>query len=164
MVQGTLALRRGVWHLSGTIDAHTDLLQILKSTEPVLRLNLSAVDSITSIGTRKLRDFIDVAGGRPIELQECPSVLVDTFNSVRLLDRAGVKAKVTSVYAPYDCQACSIIGMGILVQIAEVKLVNDQVTPPVKQCTCGGRMVLAVDAHEYFYLLTNLFNSLSARS
>ncbi len=163
MVQNLIEYRGNTWYVSGGIDVHTDLKQILKTSDAVLRINFGSLESITSIGSRNLRELLAARGQGRTELHECPPFLVDLCNSVRLIDRPEFNAIVMSVVAPFDCPACGTKGMGVLVPIKDVKLEKGQITSPSKACqACRGKMTLSVDEHEFFFLITSLFKDKAA--
>ena len=102
--------KRGDWEvirLSGIIDAEAGVhfINLYGDAARSCRFNFRDVTAINSYGIRAwvlfLRDF---QGEREVELEECPTVIVDQLN---MLSSFRGKAKVKSVFINYACVQCN---------------------------------------------------------
>ncbi len=103
------AIRKGDWDvfmLSGKLNenAGLQLLRLYRDAGPRCVFNFRDVVAVNSHGLRAwvlfLRDF---QTDRQIELEECSAVVVDQIN---MLPSFLQKAKVRSIFVPYECAAC----------------------------------------------------------
>ena len=121
----------GVWYLSGKLDDHLDTSELFAPGTTRLVVNLEGITGMTSLGTRKFRDLLQAGKERGLTLCECPSVMVDAFNCVpALISVIGKSLTIESVFVPYSCEDCRLIGVPHLVKTKDVGVgVND-----VKTC------------------------------
>lgn len=90
----------------GRLDELVKLESLLErvQTRSVVRMSLSGVTSITSVGVREWHKFINaIPRDCSVELEECSSAFVSQLNTIKGF--AG-HAKVKSVYAPFVCDTC----------------------------------------------------------
>ena len=98
---------REILRLEGAItgDAGLEFIKLYDGISPKCTFNFRDVISINSQGlqvwTMFLRDFVN---DHEVQLEECPPVIVSQMN---MLPSFVQKAKVTSIYVPYFCEACN---------------------------------------------------------
>ena len=104
--------RKGDWdefHLSGAMneDAGVQLIRLYGEAAPKARFVFRDVEMVNSNGIRAwvlfLRDFqLD----REVQMAECSPVILDQMN---MLPSFVGKAKVLSVYVPFECGECGAV-------------------------------------------------------
>jgi anti-anti-sigma regulatory factor len=151
-IEGDGAARRTT--LIGRIDeaAHLDeLIDQITAREVVI--DTSGVYFLNSIGVRdwiRLLRGLDGRGAKII-LESCSEPLVAQLN---LIPNARGKAQVSSLHAPYLCDACGLDAAMLLpidTYLDELRAMK----PPVLRCPeCGGSMRLADLPERYFTFLT----------
>ncbi len=139
--------------LAGRIDeaAHLDTLIAEISAKEVV-IDTASVFFLNSIGVRDWMRLLRGLGekGARIVLEGCSEPLVAQLN---LIPNARGKAVVSSLHAPYLCDACGL-DTAMLLQVAEHADELRSMKPPVLRCPeCGGAMHLADLPERYFTFL-----------
>jgi ABC-type transporter Mla MlaB component len=92
----------GRLHLAGRIDENADLAALVSQVPADgVRIDLSELVRINSIGVREWMDFLAALRDRPVVLERCAPVFVDQLNAIA--NFAGT-AKVESVMAAFECE------------------------------------------------------------
>jgi hypothetical protein len=85
--------------ISGVIDEDARFADFPLQGAPALKIDLNEVKSINSCGIRDWITWLAQAGAIPVELSNCPKVIVDQVNMVQgFLPATG---RVLSFYVPY---------------------------------------------------------------
>src|SRR5262245_23016738 len=91
--------------LTGYMDEHTQLFELVASLVFPVEVDLGGVRRINSVGVRNWIEFIEHACARGlVSLWRCPEVLVHQFSMV---SQTLGSAVVRSVLAPYRCVSCA---------------------------------------------------------
>ena len=135
----------------GYIDDEADFQSLSEALSFPLRIELSGVERINSLGVRRwLRFMADASSRGPIELIGCAEVMVDQFNQINGL--VG-NATVRSVMAPYGCDNCGFDEF-VLVELGRWSKTPLMVLVPDRTCTeCGGVSTFEHLPESYFSFL-----------
>lgn len=138
---------RGAFSLSGTIDADTDLLPLLKEPVEQLVFNLKKVIDINSIGVKKWVEGIRVLRdkGKQIEYRECPEVFIEQCNFVLEMTE---DIKVSSFQVTFVCEDCDQYS-NILLETDKMELDN---LPPIINCPSCGEGMITEEADAFVFL------------
>jgi len=143
---------REILRLEGAItgDAGLEFIKLYDGISPKCTFNFRNVISINSQGlqvwTMFLRDFVN---DHEVQLEECPPVIVSQMN---MLPSFVQKAKVTSIYVPYFCQACNKVN-SLIMEARQFPKGDQEMKPPACP-TCKGEQEL--DDFDYFFFLSYL--------
>jgi hypothetical protein len=126
--------RRGDrWSLEGPIDEQANLMALLTHEENgKLVLDLGGITFINSQGVREWIRMQDAATAANIQI-ELRRVVVPVVNQLNIVPATRGTAKVTSFYAPYECEECD----KSQVMLIDVKTHNadlDAMHPPPLMC------------------------------
>nr|BFD68170.1 hypothetical protein HAGR004_31920 [Bdellovibrio sp. HAGR004] len=131
--------------LEGPISEKTSLFDINLQTYKEIKLNLSKVTFINSIGVKNwILWTLRVPKNAKLYLEECPFVIVNQVNIVHGFVPQG--AAITSFLAPYLCDSCSHEQIVKLSQNVHYIYASDQSQASIKlpedlKCAkCGGTM------------------------
>lgn len=156
MAHGFQAARRGEeFVLSGSFDEAADFSFLAGEAAPLMRLNLAGIQTINSLGLRRLIAFSKGLGARAVEFTECPPVFVEAVNiSPLAVGGPAYIKRIKSVLIPYHCSAdheqMHVVPVEIVRQDEDFLL-------PEKTCkTCAQPMTpdLESDTDEFFFFLT----------
>jgi hypothetical protein len=147
-----ITLQDGMYQLAGNFDQNTqldDLLQI----QPPLRLDLSTVEQINSLGIQKFLKFLESWGSKPLEYHKCSVSFIwatQIMPAILYHPKTETHERVKSLYMPYRCPSCRKTH-DILANKEDLKRTDQGITPPEKKCAdCGGKMYLEDDPGQYF--------------
>lgn len=102
-----VTFKAGTYYLSGVVDEFADLMPHLQNAQPPLRLNLSGITRMNSIGIRNFLLFLKTWGNQPLFYEACT---VEFINQLALIPGLrGLPAPVAvveSLYVPYQCTSC----------------------------------------------------------
>lgn len=147
-------LKDGVHVLTGSFDEVSDFESLTKLTEAPLKLSLSGIQTINSLGLRRLIAFAKHLGDRAVELHECPPVFIEAVN-VMPLAIGGSKhvSRVRSILMPYHCKGDH--ERAFVVPVSAVRLGTDVHVPKQECPTCRMEMEpdLETDLDEFFFFL-----------
>jgi hypothetical protein len=143
-----LKLAGDVWQIRGSLDQSADFSGI-KITSP-LKLDLSAVDQVNSLGIQKFVQFLQGCGSKEIEYQACSVAFLLAMSMVPALFTPS-PVKVRSVFLPYRCSGC----FKTTEQLVDMAQVKNLVPPPPPACPkCKkGQLELEDEPEQYFQFL-----------
>ncbi len=148
-------LKDGVHVLSGSFDEVSDFESLTKLADEPLKLSLSGIQTINSLGLRRLIAFAKHLGDRAVELHECPPVFIEAVN-VMPVAIGGSKhvSRVRSILMPYHCKGDH--ERAFVVPVSAVRLGTDVQVPKQECSICRLPMEpdLETDLDEFFYFLT----------
>jgi hypothetical protein len=135
------------FNVSGTLDEHVDF-SALMSADPELRLNLSGVKRINSIGLRNFMMFLKSWGKGEYAFIDCPVEFVDQINLVPSILKMGGSGWVESCQTPVVCRSC---GKDAEILVAMNPRPN-RAPPAIRQAcsVCGGALELATEGYFNF--------------
>ena len=143
--------RGGVYHLSGVLNEYADLSPLLKATEP-LRMNMSQVSRLNSIGIRNFLKFLADWGNRKFVYEQAPSEFVDQINMIPALLGLKHHGAVKSLYVPYECGNCEN-EEDVLSELSDYAAIKTGGEPPKRKCSkCGSDMSVLTDS--FFVFMT----------
>lgn len=149
-------LRDGVHHLGGSIDEACDFDALAAARDEVLKLNLAGIQTINSLGLRRLIAFAKAIGERAVELFDCPPVFIEAVN-VMPLAIGGHKhvRRIQSLLLPFHCKGDHEASFSV--RLAEIRLEGESVLLPEPACPkCQQKMEpdLETDLDEFFFFLS----------
>ncbi|HWO26018.1 MAG TPA: hypothetical protein VNO30_45135 [Kofleriaceae bacterium] len=136
--------------LAGSFDesAEAKLLSLFEQLPSLatVKLDLSQVKRISSVGVRGWIIFVDKLKGKdiPFEMHRCSVVIV---RQLAMISQFRGHGRVYSAYAPYYCAKC------VKEQLRLIDLggnVTEQLRQPMSCPTCGS--MIALDEEEELYL------------
>ena len=143
--------RGGVYHLSGVLNEYADLSPLLKAAEP-LRLNMSQVSRLNSIGIRNFLKFLADWGPKGFVYEQAPSEFIDQINMIPALLGLKHHGTVKSLFVPYECAKCEH-EEDVLSDLADYTAVKTGGEPPKRKCPkCGHEMTVLTDS--FFVFMT----------
>ena len=150
--QFTIVARDGSYHLQGVLNEFADF-EVLKMAPEPLRLNLSGLSKMNSIGIRNFLRFLSDWGPRELFYEHATSEFIDQVNMIPSMKGAANQAKIVSFNVPWQCLSCD--------HEDEVFMKSDDVVPILEKdeelertCpNCKNDMTLLVDS--FFDFLTN---------
>ena len=140
--------------LSGVIDEHARLAEVMTRTEQKSRLvlDLGEVTFINSLGVRDWIRFLALAAqsGVRLELVRVSEPLVQQFNMI-VATRTG--AQVRSFFAPFACDACGL-ERSVCIEVEPNLSALRALEPPRVACpTCKAPMAFNDFPERYFSFL-----------
>lgn len=155
-LQATVEARRSganMVRLSGSLDEHAGLEELLQTGAGRLLIHLGSVTHLNEAGMRAWVSCLATLDAQnvKVDLIACSPQMVQAFNDDAQLARC---ARVKSVQARYRCAKCKRDEMQ-LVTIAEVQKANGDA--PHRACEkCIGRLVMVEDPARYFEFVAQL--------
>jgi hypothetical protein len=153
----TIELVGGVHRLKGSFDeaSHFDALIATPLNQP-LRLNLAGIQTINSLGLRRLLMFARALLDRPVEIYDCPPVFIEAINVMPLaIGGPQYVNRVRSLLLPFHCRADHDAVFSV--KIEDIKVTGGEVLLPSPPCaTCHQPMEpdLETDLDEFFCFLS----------
>ena len=133
--------------LSGAIDEAADFVALLGQIPAgkMVRIDLSGVERISSVGVRSWINFMDklMLQEMQVMLDGCSVAIVRQLSMISQFRGHGV---VRSVYAPYYCSDCNTEQLRLIDLSIDV---GPQLKKPVACPTCGAQLEL--DEEESLY-------------
>lgn len=133
--------------LSGTIDESADFVALLGQIPAgrLVKIDLSEVERISSVGVRAWISFIDklMLQEMQVMLDQCSVAIVRQLSMITQFRGHGV---VRSVYAPYYCADCNLEQLRLIDLRGDVMA---QLRAPVACPSCG--LDLELDEEESLY-------------
>jgi hypothetical protein len=143
-------LRNGVLVVSGYVDEHAHFAV----SGAFAAVDLQAVSGFSSLGLRHFLQFLYAADATTIRLLECPVSFIETINAISGLLK-GDKIAVSSLQAPYRCDACGI-ELDVVLDCSRVTLTKFDVQLPPQRChRCRELLTPLFDPLEYLLFLYN---------
>ena len=152
MAKPAVDIVKGVYCITGAINEKFDFEELKNSGQLPIRINLEGAVSISSIGIRNLKLFIESLPDLAIELYDCPRWIVDILNVIPgILSTKNHRVRVVSAYTPYHCKTCNTSDER-LVRVEAIRLEGTQLMLPVGQfCKqCNEPVKPSVDTYDYF--------------
>jgi len=148
----SIDLKEGCYHLSGVLDefANFDVLKL--SSEP-LRLNLSQVSKLNSIGIRNFLRFLSDWGAKELYYEHATSEFIDQVNMIPAMKGFAKQARIMSFNVPWQCLSCDYEDE-IFMEAGKVEPLLENGIKLSHLCSnCGKDMRLLVDS--FFDFLTS---------
>jgi hypothetical protein len=139
--------------LAGPVTEVADFAPLLALGGP-LRIDLSAIDRINSLGVRSWINFVRAceAAGVPVSFERCAPVMVQQISMIS--NFMGARSQLRSLFVPYLCPACNTEGLELLELAPGVAI---RPTIPCPKCPTP----MQVDELEDMYI--GVFARLAAR-
>lgn len=148
MVQSRITCENGVFKVVGRIDEHLDYRPLLSALPPV-KVDLSKVSNVNSVGMRGFLNFIRDAKDLALEFHNCSSSFIDMINTFpTTLGSPPNPAIVKSLIIEYQCVVCA----KEISSLYKVDFVKGE-TPilPIQVCVrCSAAMTPKFDADDLF--------------
>lgn len=143
---------RTVYRVSGTIDEHANLDQLIPDRDAgQVEVDLRDVHRFNSYGVRAwIYAMRRIHAGIVMTFTHCPPLVIDQLNMV---DGLMGKATVTSFYAPRTCVACNLRDNQFL-EVDDCHA-NGGRLPAMTCPSCGQPMELDDIEEKYTFLLRN---------
>ncbi len=137
----------GGFLINGVIDEFADFSVLLKAPAE-LRLDLSGVSRINSIGLRNFMIFLKNWSGGAYSFIACPVEFVDQMNLIPSILKVGGSGWVESCMVPLFCTSCGKDAETLI----KLNPRPDRSKPMIKQnCPhCGGACEVAVEGYFNF--------------
>jgi len=138
--------------LTGVIDEAASLAELLPGTPGRLRIDLTGVTFINSLGVREWIRFLASAAkaGIAVELARVSEPLIQQLN---MIVAARGQAEVLSFFAPYACDACGR-EESLLIELAPNRASLARGEAPAAKCPeCGAPMAFNDFPQRYFLFL-----------
>ena len=135
--------------LSGHVNETTDLMPLLRLPQP-LRIDLSGIDRINSIGVMSWVKFVHEAERMGVDLtvERCSPIIVGQIGMIS--NFMGTRTRVASVYVVYVCPSCHAEQLQLVELPARGRL---DLAPTVPCAKCRASMQLDEIEHAYTRLL-----------
>ncbi len=140
-----IEVRNGIAFVSGSIDEYSAYDTLLALPDP-LRIDVSGVTRINSIGIRNFLKFLNDWGSKSLSYIGCSVDFIDQLNMVPSLAGINSQAIVESALVPLECDKCDSEKEILSDMIELKKSVNAGGTLPPLKCDCGGEMYVLLDS------------------
>ncbi len=154
-----IEIKNGVYHLSGRLDEFAEFDSLLAGPDP-LKVNLSKIQSINSIGIRKFLAFTIARGPKKSEFYGCTPDFIANVNVIpQMIGMPSDARQIKSFFVPFNCESCKRLDSS-LYELAKLKTDADGDVDLGKHvCSkCGNEMDLDVEKSEFFLFLNYLPN------
>jgi hypothetical protein len=145
----TVEVKEGIAYLTGSIDEYSEYDSLLAMDAP-LRLNLSKVGRINSIGVRNFLKFLNDWGSKDMSYIGCTVDFVDQLNMIPSLSGINGHIVVESALVPFECDDCDTEKEILNDMIELAKLIKSGDDLPARKCDCGGEMYVLMDSFFVF--------------
>lgn len=147
------SLKDGMHYLVGVFDEASDFKPLKIAPRP-LRLNLSGIKSVNSLGVRLYIKFMTELANDDVELHECSAVIVEMINTFpATLGSPPEAGRVRSLWVPYWCRACAR-DFGLLLQTEEFVACESRF--PAKTCPrCTAKLECQADPTDLLLFVHN---------
>jgi anti-anti-sigma regulatory factor len=138
--------------IRGQIDEHADLLPLARAIEDRVRIDLSEVSFVNSLGLREWIKLLLSLHDRDVEvvLMRCSESMVHQMSMV-VAAKAG--ATVESFFCPFECDACGY-ATSVCIDVASNAAALRQLEVPPQPCPeCGTAMQLNEIPERYLLFL-----------
>lgn len=149
-----IELKNDTYFLSGRLDEFAELDALLRAKAP-LKLNLTKLVSINSIGVRKFLAFTLAWSPRRFEFSECRPEFIANVNVIpQLLGTSCDPSQIKSFFAPFSCTSCKRVE-SILLKPADFRFSTaNEASLSERRCSrCAEVMALDIEPGEYFAFL-----------
>jgi hypothetical protein len=147
----SINLKDGCYHLSGVLNEFATFDALKMASEP-LRLNLSQLAKMNSIGIRNFLRFLSEWGSKEIYYEHATSEFIDQVNMIPSMKGAANQAKILSFNVPWQCLSCDHEDE-VFMEAGKVEPLLEDGKELSRSCPkCGKEMSLLVDS--YFDFLT----------
>ncbi len=149
-----ILLKNGVYHLSGRMDEFSEFDSLKHSTSP-LRINIGKIDSINSIGVRKLLAFALAWSPRKVEFFEATPEFIGNVNVIpQLVGKEPTGDAIRTFYVPYYCNSCKRTESELWDSTKVALDEHGDILVHERVCSkCGESMELDAEPSEYFIFL-----------
>ena len=152
-----IALKNGVYHLSGRLDEFAEFDSLVAGPDP-LKVNLGKIQSINSIGIRKFLAFTLARGKKKFEFYDCTADFIANANVIpQMLGLPSDASQVKTFFVPFSCDSCKRIENS-LYELNKLNIDADgDVDLGTRVCSkCGNEMELDIEKSEFFMFLSSL--------
>lgn len=151
---GSIELSGGVWHFRGFLNENVTVSAIKAAPGETLKLDLSELTAINSIGMRGFSQMIRAFGAAPIEIHKAPVCFVEAVNSVpSLVGGAQYGHRIRSLHVPYACPSCRATA-DVLTEASAVSVGPRGVSLPPAPCPrCRTAMTPSTVLDDYMMFL-----------
>ncbi len=141
-------------YIIGRIDEYADFSTLLQAKEP-LKLNLSRVTGLNSIGVRRFLELMVKWGKKELELHECvPDFIGNASVIPQMLGVPPNKNRLKSLFVPYTCDGCKTSELTLIKSPFKLEGNGGVILPHPGKCQkCGEELNIDVDIEEYFGFL-----------
>lgn len=144
--------RDDLYCLEGMINEFA-ALGTIKPTEKLVKLDLSGITYINSIGCKNWIQLLESLGDRMIEFHHVSTAMMTGISMLPgLLPPRGGRESIKSFYLPFFCIHCNT-GHQSLVEPSSLEIIDESVFTGLVACpSCGSPMVVTEENSEFLYL------------
>lgn len=138
--------------LRGQIDEHAELLPIARAIEDRVRIDLSEVTFVNSLGLREWIKLLLALDDREVEvvLMRCSEPMV---HQMSMVVAAKANARVESFFCPFECDACGCAA-SVCIDVGSNSAALRNFEVPSQPCPeCGSAMELNEIPERYLLFL-----------
>ena len=141
----SISVKDGCYHLSGVLNEFANF-DVLKMASEPLRLNLSQLSKMNSIGIRNFLRFLADWGTKEIHYEHATSEFIDQVNMISSMKGSAHQAKILSFNVPWQCVSCDHEDE-VFMEAAEVGPMLKDGKDLSRICPkCGTQMSLLMDS------------------